>query len=103
MENKNQNPEQTAKTQQPGENTTQMTNPPQNNTNMVAPKKKVLIEALRVIRVNGQEVAPGQQVQCSEEEAADFCKPYKLNYAFGGERSVNDSPRHEIVRAKRVG
>ena len=81
---------------------TQMTNPPESHTKMVAPKR-VRIEALTEINVLGKTLKAGDKALVSEEEAEEFCKPYKnLGYAFGGERSDHDAPRHEFVRAKRV-
>lgn len=85
---------------------TTMVAPPQENTKMVAPVKTVKIEVLRPIcRGQGLEQrfhVPGETVEVTEEEANMFCKPFQGGFAFGGERSVKDSPKHEIVRAKRV-
>lgn len=78
-------------------------------TEMIAPKEgkrmvapKVSIEALQTIHVGGREVAEGQVVEVSELEAEMFCRPVEGTYAFGGERSDSDAPRHQLVRAKRV-
>lgn len=68
---------------------------------MVAPKT-VKIEALQLINVNGREVAEGEVVEVSAAEADQFCKVFEGTFAFGGERSESDAPRHQLVRAKRV-
>lgn len=78
---------------------TQMTNPPTETTKMVAPKK-VKIKANQVIMVGGKQIAIGEEALATEEEAADFCKPYELNYNFGGERA--EGTRHVVARAELV-
>lgn len=75
---------------------------PENKTQMVAPKGKVKIEALETIRIAGEEIPAGKQVEVEAEVAQDFLKPYKLHYNFGGERSDDSATRHERVRAKLV-
>lgn len=82
-------------------NEKQLVKPPQATTQMVAPKK-VKIQAVRDIMIRGVQLAPGQEAEVTEAEAEEICQTYQGNYAFGGERSEQDSPRHQIVRAKIV-
>lgn len=74
---------------------------PKEGKRMVAPKT-VKIEATQMIHVAGREVSEGQVVEVSESEAEMFCRPIEGTYAFGGERSDSDAPRHQLVRARRV-
>jgi hypothetical protein len=73
-----------------------------NKTQMVAPAKKVKIEALQPLRIDDMELAVGEQVEVSPEQAEEFLKPYTLHYSFGGERSDQDATRYTRVRARLV-
>lgn len=80
---------------------TQMVKPPQETTKMVA-KKTVKIEAIRTIAIGNTQLAPGEQIEVTEEQAEEFCKAYEGHYAFAGERGNHDAVRHQIARAKVV-
>lgn len=64
--------------------------------------RNVRIEAIEEIQIDNELLQPGDQALVSEKTAVDFCKPYKMQYNFGGERSIAEAQRHTRVRAKRV-
>lgn len=87
---------------QPNETTT---------TKMIAPEgpktKMVKIRAKSPIRLDrGKDtvsLAEGEVAEVTEAEAKEFCdKKFDAGFDFGGERSVQTSTRHTIVRAERV-
>jgi hypothetical protein len=71
---------------------------------MVAPKKAkaIKIKALRDIYVNGQIFKAGAEIECSEEDAKEFCTPISGPYNFSGHRNDNDAPFAQLFRAERI-
>lgn len=64
--------------------------------------RTVRIEAITEIQIDNELLQPGDQALVSEKTAQDFCKEYKMQYNFGGERQNAEAQRHMRVRAKRV-
>lgn len=70
--------------------------------------KKVKIKLLRDCYVSGQIQKAGQVVECTEEEAVEFCdrkiKGYQPFYGYMPEMLISPNPleREIIVRATRV-
>lgn len=78
---------------------------PEKKTKLVAPSpttKLVKVRALREIAVGETRYLAGQEVEVSEELAADLCQPISGPYAFSGLRSDHDAQMAQIVRAERV-
>lgn len=76
---------------------------------MVSPSQarepaNVQIKALSQIRINDNLILEtGEEAYVTETQAKEFCRVIPGQYSFSGERDVKDSPRHQTVRAERVG
>lgn len=75
-------------------------------TNLVADPKRtklVKIRAKQTLIVSAtRTLKPGEVAEVPEADAEQFCKTIVGHYDFGGERSVETSTKHNLVRAERV-